>query len=81
MTFLVVRTLHKTVFKGLTKVGDIIERLERLESPLTVLTLGVLEVSGIRLGSRWKLWTLDKTFGFLSAFLGMICGCLIPDST
>ena len=46
-------------------MGDIKERLERLESPLTLLAWGVSAISGSRLGLDWKLRTLDKPFGFL----------------
>ena len=39
--------------------------MERLESPLPVLALGVSAISQIRLGLHWKLRTLDKPYGFL----------------
>ena len=41
----------------MTKLGDIKEPLERLESPLPVLAWGVSAISGIRLGLHWKLRT------------------------
>ena len=68
--FLVARTPRKAVGTGdvprgsdstlssracLTKLGDIKERLERLESPLPVLTWGVSPISRIRLALQWKL--------------------------
>ena len=68
--FLVVRTPCKTVGPVSYNLRDIKERLERLESLLPQLAWGVSVILGIRLGSDWKLMTLNKPFDFLVQHLG-----------
>ena len=87
--FLVVRTPRKTVAPVSHKMGDVKERLERLESPRTVSALGVrLYRDGIGIGVTVEIGdSLDKPFGLLilrpHAIWGTVHGrrCVIRETS